>query len=415
VKRLLKPSVLLGSAVLLLSVVLAVINGVALAAVAGCGCYCGVVLRPPCSDAACKHACGWTAPTPDGAPPQPSYDDEAERQRQEAELRRQNEERQRQEAEAAKRRQVEFERNKQEALQNMKGVAGELGLKGLDTGEAFGLKGLDTTGSGGLGFKEIGGAGTGLQGGSRRIVQAEQDEFDTENAAWRKRQEELIRQAVAQDTQWKNEVLASIKAIRVPSPIFRPKALEDAHPGDILLVTPDDSLIAQTIATADPLYRAIDYFSLGDVSAPDFQTGRASHALTVVKAVNGEILFLDHTKEGSRILNKEDYLRKYGGRAIYVARPQAVVDGRELWDVARDAALQKASDYGLFGSNVVCSERAAIAVAKATQLPLQTEGHRLGGYLGPVDITPNDFFDREHVGKYFVISAAPIVPPRRNP
>jgi hypothetical protein len=185
--------------------------------------------------------------------------------------------------------------------------------------------------------------------------------------------------------------LASIKAIRVPSPVFTPKTLADLHPGDILLIAPDDSLKSQGIARVDPLYRAIDYFSSGNVSKPEWKKGRVSHAMAVVKAVNGEILFLDHTSEGSRILNKKDYMRQYGERGMYVARPQAKVDGKELWKAATEAALRKKSDYGFFFENVVCSERAAIVVAKATQLPLQDEHHRLGKRLGPVDITPNIF------------------------
>lgn len=343
-------------------------------------------------------------------------EEEEARLRREAEIRRQEqeererleEERRRADAEAAKLRAAEFERKKAEALREMKAIGGELGLKEIGSREPLGLKDLPSPGAGGLGLKEIGGK-TGLEAGDAAVKQ-EQDEFDRMNAVWLRRQQESIRDAVSRDKQWKNDVLASIRAIRVPSPVFRPRSLQDVHPGDILLIAPDDSLIAQGIARADPLYRAIDYFSLGNVSAPDFQSGRASHALTVIRAVNGDTLFLDHTHEGSRILSREEYLRRYGRRGMYVARPQAVVDGKELWEAAKKAALQKQSDYGLLGSQVVCSERAAVAVAKATKLPLQEEHHRLGGYLGPVDITPNDFFDREHVGKYFLISASPIVP-----
>ena len=75
--------------------------------------------------------------------PQPSYDYEAERQRQlEAERQRQREieEQRKREDEEAKQRQQEFERKKQEALSSMKGITeSELGLKGVGTGE-LGLK-----------------------------------------------------------------------------------------------------------------------------------------------------------------------------------------------------------------------------------------------------------------------------------
>jgi len=249
----------------------------------------------------------------------------------------------------------------------------------------------------------------------RLIVQKERDEYEKMNAQWLKRQQEFIRQAATRDKKWKNEVLASIKDIRVPSPVFTPKTLDDLNPGDILLIAPDDSPTARGIVRADPLYRAIDYFSGGNVSKPGWKKGRVSHAMTVVKAVNGEILFLDHTRDpGSRILTRKEYIREYGRRGMLVARPQAKVDGRELWLAAREAALKKKSDYGFFGDDVVCSERAAIVVAKATKLPLQNEHHRLGKRLGPVDITPSDFFDYQHVGKYFVISATPILPAEKR-
>ena len=56
------------------------------------------------------------------------------------------------------------------------------------------------------------------------------------------------------------------------------------------------------------------------------------------------------------------------------------------------------SDYGVLGKDAVCSERAGFAVAKASGVDLK------GHHLGPIDITPGDYFDKESVGKYFIIS-----------
>jgi hypothetical protein len=54
-----------------------------------CGCYCGAVLPPPCSDAACKRACGWTEPRQSPPPStEPPYDPVAERHRQAEEINR---------------------------------------------------------------------------------------------------------------------------------------------------------------------------------------------------------------------------------------------------------------------------------------------------------------------------------------
>jgi hypothetical protein len=245
-------------------------------------------------------------------------------------------------------------------------------------------------------------------------VRKEQEEFDQRNTEWLRRQQKLIKQAVGEDKAWTNEAIASIKALRVPNPDFRPQSLDELKPGDILLLAPDDSLTAAGITVVDPLYRAIDFFSAGDVSAPGLKRGAVSHALTFIRTVNGEMLFLDHTKEGSRILNRDAYLRKYGKRPMYIARPQAKVDGRKLWEVAREAAMKKKSDYGLIGKNVVCSERAAIAVAKATGTPIDKEHHTMKKIWGPVDITPNDFFDDKHVGKFFLVSTIPILPEKKQ-
>jgi hypothetical protein len=308
------------------------------------------------------------------------------------------------------------DQHRNEALSNLTGIpkTDELALK--PSTDLFGIPGNPKVDASDLQLKPF---DTALLNQKPDILNAsviarnEQDEFDRMNAAWLRKQQELIRQSVEADKKWKNEVLASIKEIRVPSPIFRPQALKDLRPGDILLIAPDNSLTSQAIVRADPLYRAIDYYFGGDVSKPEFKKGPVSHAMTYVKTVNGEMLFLDHTGEGSRILNTEEFIKKYGSREMYVARPQAKVDGRELWEASRAAALKKKSDYGVLGANVVCSESAAIAVAKATALPLDEEHHLLGKVLPGIDITPNDFFDDKHAGKYFLISASPILPSSR--
>jgi tetratricopeptide (TPR) repeat protein len=117
-----------------------------------CGCYCGVWLPAPCSDDACKRACGWKEPkqssppsqSPTYTPQQPQYDYEAERQRQEE--KKKLEEQKKKEEEEAKKRQEEFKKNKEEALKLLKGAeSGEFGLKGVDTGGDLGLKGVDSS------------------------------------------------------------------------------------------------------------------------------------------------------------------------------------------------------------------------------------------------------------------------------
>jgi hypothetical protein len=294
-------------------------------------------------------------------------------------------------------RQQAFDQAKQQLLHSMKGErAGSAGLN------------LKTSGSSGSGLPLKTGTPPVVPSSAGSIVvHQEQDAFDRMQATWLRRQQELIRQSVAHDNKWRNEVLASITALRVPNPAARPRELDDLRPGDVLLIGPDDSFIAGAIKRADPLYRALDSLVSNNVSREELRYGKASHVLTFIRKVKEERLFLDHTSEGSRILNEQELLRRYGNRPAYIAKPQAKVDGRKLWEIAREAALQKKSDYGLLGSSVVCSERAAIAVAKASGVAMDKERHVFG--LGAIDITPADFFDDKHVGKYFLVSTQPII------
>ncbi|MBN1140982.1 MAG: hypothetical protein JXB25_04170 [Deltaproteobacteria bacterium] len=287
--------------------------------------------------------------------------------------------------------QRDFEAGKNQLLRGLKGGGSDTGLALKGSGAASPQLALKT----------------GRKPAADPVVRQEQDDFDRMQAQWLRNQQELIRQSVAHNRKWRNEALDSIQRTKVPNPAARPQAMDDLQPGDVLLIGPDDSLIAGAIKKADPLYRALDYFAAGRVSAPKAEQGKATHVLTFVKKVKGKMLFLDHTLEGSRILDEEALTQKYGNRSLYIAKPQAKIDGRKLWEAAREAALKKKSDYGLVGASVVCSERAAIAVAKASDLKMDKEQHGFG--LGPVDITPSDFFDEKHVGKFFLISTQPIM------
>lgn len=229
------------------------------------------------------------------------------------------------------------------------------------------------------------------------IVAHEQDEFDRMNAAWMRTQERLIREAVAHDSKWRSAVLASLQIGAPPEPDARPNAIADVLPGDILLFEPEGWSVI--IPPLDRFYRAAEELARGKVFAAISQEKEpVAHAIAVVKRVNGMTLFLDHTHVGSRILDQKQLERLYANRKIYVARPQTVVDGKQLWQTASDAALTRKSDFGVTPGKLVCSEKDAIAVARATGLDLQT--HR----LGPIDITPGDFFDSQSIGKYFVVS-----------
>lgn len=238
----------------------------------------------------------------------------------------------------------------------------------------------------------------------RKEVLKEQIEFEHMNAAWLRRQHELIREAVEKDKRWTNEVLASLQSIHVPEPAYRPKTLNDLKPGDILLVHPEEGPDGE----GSRWIRAADNF-IREEKTP------ASHALTFIgRSAGGRMLFLDHTSSrGSHIIGETEFYDTYMHRRmdVAVAKPVYKVDGRKLLEAALEAHEKEkrhkgpGSTFGLFGKDLVCSEAAAIAVGKATG-----EEFRPGGWRGrikaisPVDITPGDFYDDEHLGKYFIIS-----------
>lgn len=106
------------------------------------------------------------------------------------------------------------------------------------------------------------------------------------------------------------------------------------------------------------------------------------------------------------MISEREFEQLYGARTTFVARPQAPVDGTELFRYAQVriranmAAGRLDSDYGGFGDDVVCSEAAGFAVARATRSDLSGLAN---GRLGPIDITPGDVVDQRRGGKVYVV------------
>lgn len=204
--------------------------------------------------------------------------------------------------------------------------------------------------------------------------------------------------------------IAAEQAAGEAPPAFVP--LSGLKPGDVVLVAPASEQIdgggavsARAIQAADYLTRvASDFANGGLAAAASTEAHPASHALAFVGVVDGRMLFLNHNPgRPSQIVDYREMLVEYGAREMFVARPQPPVDGRALW-----AAAQEQTGYGLVGDKVLCSERVGVALARAG-VPLNSDR------IGPVDITPGDFFDRENnVGKHFVVTRLRIsgVPPR---
>lgn len=208
------------------------------------------------------------------------------------------------------------------------------------------------------------------------------------------------------------ERIATEEARANPPPAFIP--LSGLNPGDVVLVAPASghrdvagAVSGGAIQAGDYLRRvATDFAEGGLARAATTEAQPASHALAFVGVVDGRMLFLNHNPgRPSEIVDYRQVLVEYGGREMFVARPQLPVDGRALWQAAQDQI-----GYGVVADRVVCSERVGLAIARATGIAL---GH---DRLGPIDITPGDFFDRENnVGKHFVVTRLRITGvPRPN-
>lgn len=238
------------------------------------------------------------------------------------------------------------------------------------------------------------------------LVRREQSDFDQMNEHWLNVQAELIRQTVSSDRAWRDAVLKSVDNIEVPDVAKSPRRFENLLPGDILLFVPEHGW-NELVPPIDYFYRVAEDLARGTVfAAIGRPVAPVSHALTFVKRANGVMLFLDHTSDGSRMLDRRELARKYEDRPVYVARPQMAVDGAQLWAAARVAALRNKPYFGVLPGQLVCSEQACVTVSKAAGVQLA------GNRLGPVDITPGDFFDAKEVGKYFIVS--PLTEPANS-
>jgi len=241
----------------------------------------------------------------------------------------------------------------------------------------------------------------------------EEAEFYREPIGWYDREALRVRHAVFLNKKWTAEILKAIDAVAPLSPTAKVTKLSALSPGDVLLIAPahlqhdaKEYVKGELISFGDYGLRAITAFADGGLAkASEVQRADISHQVTFVRAADGHMSFLDHDSHGTRIVDEAAFLREYGAREMLVARPQEVVDGRMLWSAATILASKKTGGYGVTGTKVVCSELSGIAVARATGVNYSA------GNIGPIDVTPGDFFDKHgNVGKHFVVTRLMITP-----
>ena len=238
-------------------------------------------------------------------------------------------------------------------------------------------------------------------------------EFFQEPIGWYERQALRVRHAVFLNKKWTGEVLKAIDGLTPLPPTAKVTRLSALSPGDVLLIAPmplqhdpKEYVKGELISFGDYGLRAITAFADGGLAkSSGVQRADISHQVTFVRNADGHMIFLDHDMKGTRIVDEVAFLKEYGAREMLVARPQDVVDGRMLWSAASILASKKTGGYGVTGTKVVCSELSGIAVARATGVDYSA------GNIGPIDVTPGDFYDkRGNVGKHFVVTRLMITP-----
>jgi hypothetical protein len=315
------------------------------------------------------------------------------------------------------------------------------GLKGRPSGPPSGAPGApgalslhSGTGTTSLPLKDghAGPPATGLKTSNTQALKtgdeakAEQEQFETMNAAWMKNQKQLFEQRLQEG----NLTAAAIRrsfTTNAPPPLFERK-FDELQPGDVLLIAPND-ILGKAVMWGDKLasfkFRGdLVHDNLSQLQGQvkdEFKNGAPfSHTVIYLKTVNGRKWFLDNRPfEGPRILTEEEFLGKYSQHEIMVAalaQPLNPKEGDDLWKAARQLALRQKVDsinnanslnpmnhlhntnYGPWGQDMVCSEASRWALIKAgRQIPLTDD--QIKRKLG-IDYSPADFLNSE----YFIVT-----------
>lgn len=230
----------------------------------------------------------------------------------------------------------------------------------------------------------------------------EQVAFETDYAAWEKKQQQLIRDRLKEP----NKTAGSIqRALMANVPPLPGKTFSQLQSGDVLLIEPEDGRL-----------KGLNPITLGDNAATSGgNKSFASHTVIYLKEVNGTKLFLDNQPgEGPRVITEQDFLNKYKHRGMDVAtlgklaEPLKPEEGEALYNAAlamHKQNYQKASNnwwggtnYGVVGKDVVCSE-ADWALIKNTGKFLPKSFDRTKVEYG-IDFSPADYYN----SPYFVVT-----------
>jgi hypothetical protein len=324
------------------------------------------------------------------------------------------EEQARREAEERQRR-AEFEKSKQSALKELKGVeSAETDLKGFEPGGELGLK--ETTVSTTLRDINFDPSVVDLRDKKKPYVL---DLTVVKGADLHLRKELLgnFSETVARRTTPPNEqaqqILRALRTGEPPSPV---KNISSLAPGDVILVAPVPMKAHLREETVEHLKDVMisNGINLLDRWASDDRTSPASHAAIFLGKRNGKNWYLDNTGVGPVIKDEKQFLKEYGQRrmdvATLVGQPLSQREGQELWKGAHELSNTTSYIKLLPDGNdmMVCSEAARWLLVRAGRRVPETKSQNVtiaGIDIGLnkslfVNFSPADFYE-EH--QYFII------------
>jgi hypothetical protein len=217
------------------------------------------------------------------------------------------------------------------------------------------------------------------------VVQ-EQKAFEEDNPGWKQGETKLVQQRLVPPNRTCSAIYASLKIKAPPLPY---RKFNEMQPGDVLLIRPNEWK-GEAVMYGDRLLS-------WDRRSP------LSHTITYLKEINGKKIFLDNLPgEGPHFILEDEVRRLYserGGFLAQLAEPLRKDEAEKLFLAARELALKErtdshslldASNYGVWGDDMVCSEASRWALMMAGR-NIKKTGSFAKRILG-IDISPSDIW-----------------------
>lgn len=301
------------------------------------------------------------------------------------------------------------------ARQNSNSEAERVSLDAIAKSKAAKQKNLDNLNALNVYLKKLNDVLAYIKAGKNGAeVKLEQFTFENSREEWLKAKDELIQERYKTPNLYFNNLYTSLKS-NAPPPLPG-KKFDELLPGDVLLISKDSSKFSMSY-----------WINKGDEIVSSTKSSSASHTLIYLKTINGQKMFLDNVPgKGATIISEQEYLYLYGKRNAEVAQliePLQDKDGEKLYQVARQLAdeqlknkrtveynniILSGTNYGVKGTDMVCSEASRWVLIKAGKNVPETDD-TVKKMIG-IEYSPADFCK----SKYFIVTPLYGVPKSNN-